>query len=87
MRRLGSARASRAGFGAPPKRTFSREKINQHEGEKVRDGEAPSPAREARALPECESPRSKLTAIENDLTADDGHDAPSLAESPAREFS
>src|SRR5438067_11383568 len=41
---LGSARASRAGFGASPKQCSPKKS-------KVRDGGAPSPAREARALP------------------------------------
>src|SRR3712207_372403 len=42
----GSARASRAGFGASPKQSSLAARK-----EKVRDGGAPSPARGARALP------------------------------------
>src|SRR2546428_2567060 len=43
---LGSARASRAGFGASPKQSST-----DAASEKVREGGAPSPARESRALP------------------------------------
>jgi serine protease Do len=44
---LGSARASRVGFGVSPKRTF----LWFHRSGKGRDSEMPSPARETRALP------------------------------------
>jgi hypothetical protein len=44
---LGSARASRAGFGVSPKQAFLRAWPER----KVRDGGTPSPARETRALP------------------------------------
>ena len=47
VHRLGSARASRAGFGASPKQSSG-----GAASEKVRESEALSPAREARALPE-----------------------------------
>ncbi|HSU86745.1 MAG TPA: hypothetical protein VLI42_08440, partial [Chthoniobacterales bacterium] len=42
---LGSARATRAGFGASPKHSLNRAR------EKFAKAGAPSPAREARALP------------------------------------
>ena len=48
---LGSARASRAGFGASPKRSYSPQN-------KFAMARAPSPAREARALP-----REERTAL------------------------
>jgi excinuclease ABC subunit A len=55
---LGSARVPRAGFGVPPKRTFSDEDEVFEEGgaeretlREVHDGGTPSSARETRALP------------------------------------
>ncbi len=56
---LGSACASHAGCGAPPQRTFS----ESSSAEKVRDGEAPSPAREARALPGITSLGRRMLAF------------------------
>jgi len=50
----GSARVSRAGFGVPPKRTSitSRFPFRFQRQRKVRDGEAPSPAREGARAPQ-----------------------------------
>ncbi|MBA3961449.1 MAG: ATP-dependent RNA helicase [Chthoniobacterales bacterium] len=55
---LGSARASRAGDGASPSRTLQ----TFGASEQVRGGEAPPPAREARALPSGEVSRDDHTA-------------------------
>jgi len=48
----GSARASRASFGAPPKRTFLLRIPSITEEEKVHDGGAPSPACEGACAPQ-----------------------------------
>src|SRR6266550_719634 len=56
---LGSARASRVGFGASPKRTF----LWFHRSWKVRDSEMPSPARETRALPRRPANRAPILIL------------------------
>ena len=64
---LGSERVSRAGGGVSPQRTFleGSPAINSGTSEEVRDGEAPSPARETRALPGVTSfgRRNEITSL------------------------
>src|SRR6266404_1893583 len=56
---LGSARASRVGFGVSPKRTF----LWFHRSGKVCDSELPSPARETRALPRQPANRAPILIL------------------------
>ena len=53
---LGSARASRAGFGASPKQALPGVLSQSGEAVKFALAGAPAPAREARALPDTTAP-------------------------------